>query len=151
MNDFRNCMESRANAMFLSELDPNLIKVLGHIRIKLEDIMNPNYWNGNKSSWIDYKKLYEKISKELKPHELSSVSDLYSGLSIVKVGTETERIIGNWQHSVIYWSGDADSIYKEAFAHCYEAQFDSTRRANFRNYFPTAYERFEELLGGNHD
>ncbi|MNN01166.1 hypothetical protein D3C81_1137770 [compost metagenome] len=148
MNDFRNCMESRANAMFLRELDPKLMSKLGHIRIKLEDIMNPEYWNGNKESWIDRKKLYDQISKELKPDNLSAVSDLYSGLSIVELDNKMERIVGRWKHPEEYWLENSDNIYLEAFAHCFEAQFDSTRRANLRKYFPNAYKRFEELLEG---
>lgn len=146
MNDFRSAVESRANAMFLRELKRELVPVLGHMRYKLEDIMNPDYWNGTKETWIDFKKLYENISDELTPHELSAISDLYSGLSIVKVGKETQRIVGNWAHPVEYWSADKDKVFVEAFAHCYEAQFNSVRRANLRKYFPTAYKRFEELL-----
>ncbi len=149
--DFKNIMESRANAMYLSELDPKLIPILGNIKITLEDIMNPDNWNEKEKSSIDYKKLYEKISKELMPDSLSAVSDLYSGLSIVKVKKNTERIKGDWQHPVEYWTKNPDKIYIEALAHCYEAQFDPIRRANFRKYFPTAYERFEELLEGVHD
>jgi hypothetical protein len=149
--DFKNLMESRANAMYLSELDPKDKSKLGNIKITLEDIMNSDYWNGKKKALIDYKKLYEKISKEIKPDNFSTVSDLYSGLSIVKVNKNTERIFGYYQHPVEYWTKNPDKIYIEAFAHCYEVQFDATRRANFRKYFPTAYKRFEELLEGAHD
>ncbi|MDQ0087931.1 hypothetical protein J2T12_001337 [Paenibacillus anaericanus] len=71
---------------------------------------------------------------------------------MVKVGdNKIERVVGRWKHPEEYWSSDLDKMYVEAFAHCYEAQFDSIRRANLRKYFPNAYERFEELLEGIHD
>lgn len=69
----------------------------------------------------------------------SGVSDIFNGLS-------AGIIQGCGFHSASYWT--KERVAQEAFAHMYEAQFDSVRYAQMKHYFPTALARFEELLGG---
>lgn len=79
------------------------------------------------------------VSSELVGPENSSVSDLFGGLS----GNKCVGDYGHWGKG--YWQRVPPAV--EAFAHMYEAQFDSARRQTIAHYFPTALAEFERILG----
>jgi hypothetical protein len=79
------------------------------------------------------------ISAELNSmREHSGVSDMLSGIT---QGT----IKGIAGHSKEYWKNKSH-ISSEAFAHMYEAQFDSIRYKEMKKYFPNSLEYFENKL-----
>lgn len=83
---------------------------------------------------------YSVLENELSDfRSQSGVSDIFNGLS-------NGIIQGCGVHPTSYWT--KETVVQEAFAHMYEAQFDSVRYAQMKHYFPTALKRFEELLGG---
>ena len=71
----------------------------------------------------------------------NGVSDIFSGLTI-------NSIKGNWEHGFDYW-GKPGSLEKEAVAHFFEARAAGGRKLEIlKEYFPTAYEYFENTLKG---
>ena len=96
---------------------------------------------GKEHNLKTFDKVQSAISKDLSEmREHSAVSDLLNGLS-------KGNIKGIARHSVDYWTDD--SVYcSEAFAHMFEAQFDSVRYAQMKKYFPQSLKKFEEMLGG---
>lgn len=98
-----------------------------------------NYMKSNK---IKYKAdAYSAVSDEIRPDTHSSVSDLFGGISKGKCE-------GNWGHRQSYWKRDPQLVEIEAFAHFYEAQFDTERLEILQHYFPTATDAFNKLLEG---
>lgn len=83
---------------------------------------------------------YNAISLELLGHEKHSLSDLLDGISKGKCS-------GMYGHKRSYWSNQG-SLEKEAFAHMFEASFDSNKYALMKQYFPNALAEFEQMLKG---
>lgn len=74
----------------------------------------------------------------------SAVSDLFNALSadqVVGVGYHGRRFDGS-----SYWT--PETVRQEAFAHMFEAQFDSIRYAEMKKYFPETLSIFEDILKG---
>lgn len=104
------------------------------------------------SDFKDYVKAYKKqhnmnaadayaaISQELIGHEKHSLSDLIDGISKGKCS-------GNYGHRRSYWKNPG-ALEKEAFAHMFEASFDSGKYALMKQYFPNALAVFEQMLKG---
>lgn len=104
------------------------------------------------SDFKDYVKTYKKqhnmkaadaysaISQELIGHEKHSLSDLIDGISKGKCS-------GNYGHQRAYWANPG-ALEKEAFAHMFEASFDSGKYALMKQYFPNALAEFEQMLKG---
>lgn len=104
------------------------------------------------SDFKDYVKAYKKqhnmnaadayaaISQELIGHEKHSLSDLIDGISKGKCS-------GNYGHRRSYWKNPG-ALEKEAFAHMFEASFDSGKYALMKQYFPNALAAFEQMLKG---
>ncbi len=82
-----------------------------------------------------YKLLGEGL-QDMRKH--SAVSDLFSGLT-------NDSVKGCAKHSNDYWE-EPDNITSEAFAHMFEAQFDSVRYVEMEKYFPKALKFFEDTL-----
>ena len=74
-----------------------------------------------------------------KPETVAGVSDLYGGLS-------KNWAAGRAYHREDYWVGNR--ITEEAFANMFEASFDPIQREVMGKYFPTAWEKFNRILGG---
>ncbi len=83
---------------------------------------------------------YRAISFELMGHEKHSLSDLLDGISKGKCS-------GMYGHPRSYWTRPG-ALEKEAFAHMFEASFDSNKYALMKQYFPNALAEFERLLKG---
>lgn len=96
---------------------------------------------GKKHNLKTFDKVQTAIGKELSTmRNHSAVSDLLNGLS-------KGNINGRAGHDMDYWKDD--SVYcAEAFAHMFEAQFDTVRYAEMKKYFPSSLKKFEEMLGG---
>lgn len=104
------------------------------------------------SDFKDYVKAYKKqhnmnaadayaaISQELIGHEKHSLSDLIDGISKGKCS-------GMYGHQRSYWKNPG-ALEKEAFAHMFEASFDSGKYALMKQYFPNALAVFEQMLKG---
>lgn len=104
------------------------------------------------SDFKEYVKTYEKqhkmkaadaynaISLELLGHEKHSLSDLLDGIS-------KGKCIGMYGHKRSYWSNQG-ALETEAFAHMFEASFDSNKYALMKQYFPNALAEFEQMLKG---
>lgn len=83
---------------------------------------------------------YNAISQDLMGHEKHSLSDLLDGISKGKCS-------GMYGHRRSYWSNPG-AIEKEAFAHMFEASFDSNKYALMKQYFPNALAEFEQMIKG---
>lgn len=83
---------------------------------------------------------YNAILLELLGHEKHSLSDLLDGISKGKCS-------GMYGHKRSYWSNQG-ALEKEAFAHMFEASFDSNKYALMKQYFPNALAEFEKMLKG---
>lgn len=83
---------------------------------------------------------YIAISFELRGHEKHSLSDLLDGISRGKCS-------GMYGHRRSYWSYQG-ALETEAFAHMFEAMFDSGKYALMKQYFPNALAEFERMLKG---
>lgn len=83
---------------------------------------------------------YREISLELLGHEKHSLSDLLDGISKGKCS-------GMYGHRRSYWQRPG-ALEKEAFAHMFEASFDSGKYTLMQQYFPNALAEFERLLKG---
>ena len=81
---------------------------------------------------------YNAISLELLGHEKHSLSDLLDGISKGKCS-------GMYGHARSYWTNPG-ALEKEAFAHMFEASFDSDKYALMKQYFPNALAEFEKML-----
>lgn len=83
---------------------------------------------------------YKNISFELLGHNKHSLSDLIDGISKGKCR-------GMYGHQRSYWT-EPGALEKEAFAHMFEASFDSDKYALMKQYFPNALAEFEKMLKG---
>lgn len=83
---------------------------------------------------------YRAISFELIGHEKHSLSDLIDGISKGKCS-------GQYGHNRAYWTTPG-ALEEEAFAHMFEASFDSGKYALMKKYFPNALAQFELMLKG---
>lgn len=83
-------------------------------------------------------------SKIAKERELShSVSDIFGG-AIKKPYPMT-----SYSHTGAYWKNQGTyGVTREAFAHMFEAQFSPDKQKIMEKYLPTAWAKFNELLGG---
>ena len=69
----------------------------------------------------------------------SAVSDMFEGIT-------NGKIVGCVCHGVGYWKKHPEYVTSEAFAHMYEAQFDSVRYSEMKKYFPRALKAFEKMM-----
>ena len=112
---------------------------------------NPEFINALKddyNSFIDHylhihgvtiEEAYSNIASQMSDMRAhSAVSDLMSALS-------EDRIMGVARHPVGYWEDDS-FISSEAFAHMFEAQFDTLRYGQIQKYFPSSLAIFEKML-----
>ena len=83
---------------------------------------------------------YKSISFELLGDEKHSLSDLIDSIS-------KGKCYGMYGHARSYWTRSG-SLEKEAFAHMFEASFDSDKYALMKQYFPNALAEFEKMLKG---
>lgn len=80
-------------------------------------------------------------------HLKNAVSDLYSGLTNC-------RVLGLYGHREDYWKRRGQAgVTSEAVAHMFESMMMKGERLDvFKEYFPQAFAKFEELIGGlTHD
>lgn len=90
-------------------------------------------------------KTFDKIdhfisSKLNNARKHSAVSDIFEGI------TEGNIVGIAGRHGMDYWKRDDTLITSEAFAHMFEAQFDSVRYAEMKKYFPNALKYMEKKL-----
>ncbi len=85
------------------------------------------------------KEAYRYARKNIKGEMYSEVSDLLGGL--------TGNIAGKG-HDEAYWKRDGTKVEKEAFAHFFAASLngDSNRKEIMKEYFPAAFQRYEEMV-----
>lgn len=83
---------------------------------------------------------YRRLAGEISTHETHAVSDLCGGLS-------KNKARGWYGHKTAYWDNPL-AVPQEAFAHMFDAEFNPVKRELMEKYFPTAFAKFEELLGG---
>jgi hypothetical protein len=83
---------------------------------------------------------YSRIARDVATHETHAVSDLCGGLS-------KNKARGWYGHDTKYWNNPV-AVPQEAFAHMFDAEFNPAKRKLMEKYFPTAFAKFEELLGG---
>ena len=114
---------------------------------------NPEYFNILKDDYeiyiknyisqhgVSLQQAYNNIGSELSEmREHSAVSDLINALS-------GDKIRGVAWHPPNYWKNNA-LISSEAFAHMFEAQFDSIRYQQMKTMFPNSLLFFENMLKG---
>lgn len=85
------------------------------------------------------KESYEYISKIVIAHKYHAVSDLLGGLT-------DNQCKGRYMHYNSYWRKNESRLEKEAFAHFFEASFNTEKIKLVREFFPTAYEAYEEVI-----
>ena len=84
--------------------------------------------------------VYQAIGNDLSEmRNHSAVADLINAVS-------EDKIRGIAWHPPEYWRKDDALLCAEAFAHMFEAQFDSVRYKEMQKYFPNALKKFEEIL-----
>ena len=87
-----------------------------------------------------FDKIDTKISNELQEiRRHSAVSDIFDGIT-------KGNIKGCGYHEQSYWQSDEFAITSEAFAHMFEAQFDTIRYNEMKKHFPNALNYFENKL-----
>lgn len=85
---------------------------------------------------------YDIISDRLWGEYYAGVSDIFGSLTDCQCQ-------GSWGHSKEYWKQDETHITKEAFANMFEASLGPRRKQELiEEFFPTAYCRYKELIGG---
>ena len=85
---------------------------------------------------------YDIISEEISGVWTSGISDICGALTAC-------RCQGDWGHSPEYWEKEPSRVEKEAFANMFEASIgDNKKLTMMKNYFPTAYSRFEAIIKG---
>ena len=85
---------------------------------------------------------YDIISEEISGVWASGISDICGALTAC-------RCQGDWGHSPEYWEKEPSRVEKEAFANMFEASIgDNKKLTMMKNYFPTAYSRFEAIIKG---
>lgn len=90
----------------------------------------------------DINEAFDIISDELWGDCFAGVSDIFGSLTECKCQ-------GNWGHHPLYWKRSEDLITKEAFANMFEAAMSTSKKQEIMmNYFPTAFNRFKNLIGG---
>ena len=104
-----------------------------------EDALSYRKAYGKAHNLRTFDKVDAAISDELNSmRKHSGVSDIFDGVT-------KGNIVGCAHHRKDYWKKEG-SRTSEAFAHMYEAQFDKTRYAEMKKYFPTALEYFEQTI-----
>lgn len=94
---------------------------------------------GEKHHLTTWTKVDKAISMELSDmRKHSSISDLFDGIT-------KGNIRGCAGHPIEYWENETN-ITGEAFAHMFEAQFDSERYKEMEKYFPESLKYFENKL-----
>ncbi len=109
------------------------------MKLLSEDAMNYRKFYGKQHHLNTFDKIDRAISLELndvKRH--SGVSDIFQGVT-------QGNICGISGHALEYWS-NSKNITGEAFAHMFEAQFDTERYEEMKKYFPKSLKYFEEIL-----
>lgn len=78
--------------------------------------------------------------------------DLYSDISDITDGLTNGNCHGLFGHSGGYWERDPRRVSQEAFANMFSTAFGLPQRAEvMKTFFPTAYNRFLQLLEGFDD
>lgn len=73
--------------------------------------------------------------------------DLFSDVSDVMGGLSQCKCQGLWGHSASYWAHDPQRVLREAFANMFSSAFGAPKRVEvMQQYFPSAYNRFLQLL-----
>lgn len=91
---------------------------------------------------------WAQAQKEIKQRFSQTDSALYSAISDIYGGATGNQLRGDYGHSSKYWKQLPNALEKEAFAHMFEASFDSTgkRLDLIKEYLPSAYEVFRKIL-----
>lgn len=112
---------------------------------------NPEFINALKddyNSFIDdYLHIHGVTIEEAYSNIASQMSDMraHSAVSDLMSALSEDRIMGVARHPVGYWEDDS-FISSEAFAHMFEAQFDTLRYGQIQKYFPSSLAIFEKML-----
>ncbi len=109
------------------------------LKLLSEDALNYRKVYGKRHHLNTFDKVDHAIS-----HELSDVKR-HSGVSDILQGVTHGNISGISGHALEYWT-NSKNITGEAFAHMYEAQFDTVRYEEMKKYFPKSLKYFERLL-----
>lgn len=73
--------------------------------------------------------------------------DLYADVSDIIGGLTAGKCQGLWGHTASYWARDPHRILQESFANMFSTSFGLPERARVMQvFFPTAYDRFLQLL-----
>lgn len=72
--------------------------------------------------------------------------DYYNGVSDIMGGLSRNKANGKWTHETSYWTSDSNNAYAEAWAHMTEAVFFEGQRNAIKEYFPTAWEVFNDII-----
>ena len=90
-----------------------------------------------------------RISQEIGLDMSKEEASIYNAISDIFDGVTDGSVVGKYGHSNMrgYWQNPG-AIETEAFAHMFQAQFDSERYALMKKYFPNALKEFENLLEG---
>ena len=92
------------------------------------------------------KEQYSALGWEL---VMPAVRNKANGVSDICEGLSGGKCKGGYGHGTRYWRDrPGTGVQREAFAHMYEAAFLDGQREMIEKYFPTAYDRFIELLRG---
>ena len=86
---------------------------------------------------------FDKVDQAISG-DLSSMRK-HSGVSDILQAVTKGNISGVAGHDLSYWSVN-ENITSEAFAHMFEAQFDTVRYREMKKYFPQSLAYFEKML-----
>lgn len=81
--------------------------------------------------------VYPILSSRLRPLEYHSISDLCNAIE--------PRCTGCGSHGIDYWKKQ-HALGEEAFAHMFEASFDSKKTILMQEYFPEAFRQFQSMM-----
>jgi len=122
---------------------------LGNISVK-----NKKFYEALESDFVFFKKsIYNESSISLTYGEMCSIASEQfqnlrtdNGISDIISGLSDGNIKGCSYHDKDYWN--KNTKVQEAFAHMFEAQFDSQKYQRMKSIFPKAFKEFENMLEG---
>jgi len=117
-------------------------------------VQNKKFYDALESDFVFFKKnIYHESSIPLTYGEMCNIASKQlqnlrtdNGISDIINGLSDGTIKGCGYHDKGYWN--KITISQEAFAHMFEAQFDSQKYQRMKLIFPEAFKEFENMLEG---
>jgi len=168
-HNFRQNDIIQGNITFMGELRVDFQKVLrdnlsqpslSQAEINIDFVKNGVNWSDNRL-YTEYDRVYTLISNGLNSRDHALVSDIYSGISLVRGITNPRSIsryrqimgtgLGHISHTPDFFETHIDGLLNEALANFFGAQFDKdqgvrAQKAQLELHFPRAAAVFNKHL-----